>query len=758
MSNDRCPHLKDLFRLLRGEQAAATLAMSQHVDDCAHCRSALRAWLDGEADFDTHVAEATTKLRSTADSEEAHPDPLGEIQDSDASADSSLDLTPPAINPASEHEAAAGILAGPAHGVGGLSPADLRDAVRATSETLSAGVATSAGTRFRVLRQHARGGLGEVFVARDEEFGREVALKQIQTKFADHRESRARFTMEAEITGGLEHPGIVPVYGLGHDSGGRPFYAMRLIRGDTLRDAITRFHGSHDESGTGGKKLSRPFHSMEFRKLLRRLVDVCQAVHYAHSRGVIHRDLKPSNIMLGKYGETLVVDWGLAKAVRSERSTDAVLEEAPLTPRSQDNSPPTEIGAAMGTPTFMSPEQASGRIDKLGPESDIYSLGATLYNLLTGKAAFAGRDTGKILQRVIQGDFCAPRQIDPAIPRPLEAVCLKAMARDPQQRYRTAAEISDDVERYLADEPVTAETEPIVVRTQRWLRKHQSLSIAAASVVMVSLMGMAVFSTIVSRKNGELAAANRSEREARALAETNEQVARKQSESNLATLTTVIKNIDGLKKVAGAGPVRRQLLTRSLDALEELPGQYVAQGSVDRNVMLALTEMGEVILQLGDDTDSATSPPSERAELESEEQAAVALARALFSRARDIAEQLAQEDRTDAQAQTDLSVAYNKLGNVSLRSGSASDALDAYRQSREVAERIVRRNPTNVQPLSIAGPGQPRSWPGHRCGGSRAAKSRTREASSRRGAVKLGAPAGLGDRLPARRCCEPGRR
>ena len=181
------------------------------------------------------------------------------------------------------------------------------DAVRTGS--YSVGAATSDGQRFRILRPHAKGGLGAVFVALDSELHREVALKQILEKHADDPVSRGRFVAEAEITGGLEHPGVVPVYGLGTDALGRPYYAMRFIKGDSLKEAIDRFHDDEALQRDPGRR------SLKLRELMRRFTDVCNAIDYAHSRGVIHRDLKPANIIVGKYGETLVVDWGLAKAV-----------------------------------------------------------------------------------------------------------------------------------------------------------------------------------------------------------------------------------------------------------------------------------------------------------------------------------------------------------------------------------------------------------------------------------------------------------
>ena len=211
----------------------------------------------------------------------------------------------------------------------------------------------------------------------------------------------------------------MPVYGLGKYADGRPFYAMRFIRGDSLQDAIARFHGDRSDPGTNtngneprnGRERSTPRelaageHAVEFRKLLGRFIDICQAMQYA-ARGVLRRDLEsPGNIMLGKYGETLVVDWGLAKAMGT---SDGAGEEVTLMPGSASGSMPTQMGTAMGTPAYMSPEQAEGRLDDLGPASDVYSLGATLYSVVTGQAAFRGGDPAAILERVRRGDFAKP--------------------------------------------------------------------------------------------------------------------------------------------------------------------------------------------------------------------------------------------------------------------------------------------------------------------------------------------------------------
>ncbi len=316
---------------------------------------------------------------------------------------------------------------------------------------------TDAEGRFQIVRFHDRGALGEVYVARDQQLHRIVALKRIQSGHAVDRDKRARFVVEAEITGRLEHPGIVPVYGLGTYDDGRPFYAMRFIRGDNLKAAIEQFHRAEEKSRDPGER------TLALQKLLRRFLDVCNAIDYAHSRGVLHRDLKPGNIMLGKFGETLVVDWGLAKSVGRHEAAPApaTLDDRTLVPQSGSDLHGTELGARLGTPAYMSPEQAAGRIDDLGPASDVYSLGATLYCLLTGRAPFTDPDLGELLRRVERGDFPPPRQLEGWIDPALEAICLKAMTTATAGRYRTPRALADDVEHWLADEPVSAWREPM---------------------------------------------------------------------------------------------------------------------------------------------------------------------------------------------------------------------------------------------------------------------------------------------------------
>ena len=337
-------------------------------------------------------------------------------------------------------------------------------------------------SRYRILRLHARGGLGEILAAHDEDLHREVALKRLLRRPGQEAEGRGRFLREAEITSQLEHPGVVPVYGLGQASDGSPVYAMRLIRGQTFQEAVDRFHAA-DRPGR-----DRTERTLAFRQLLNRFVSVCNTVAYAHSRGVLHRDLKPGNILLGSYGETVVVDWGLAK-------TDAGGAPGADSPSATDAAELTQAGEVIGTPAYMSPEQADGRWDMVGPASDVYCLGATLYVLLTGRPPFGPGTVGEVLDRVRRSEFPAPRQVKKTVPPALEAVCLKAMAARPEGRYPTALALAAALEQWLAGEPVGARREPLAARVGRWVGRHATL-VTTALVTLAACAAVAALTAL----------------------------------------------------------------------------------------------------------------------------------------------------------------------------------------------------------------------------------------------------------------------
>ena len=427
---------------------------------------------------------------------------------------------------------------------------------------------TTASGRFQKLRPHAEGGIGEVWVALDQHLNREVALKEIKVAFAGNDDSRARFMAEAEITGGLEHPGIVPVYAVDHDDQGRSSYAMRFIRGNSLKEAADEFHENHWRSDSQ--------RSLELRKLLRRMIDVCNTMQYAHSRGVLHRDLKPANVVLGKFGETLVVDWGLAKS--TGRRDDSKFDgEITLQPASGSSSTPTQFGKAIGTPAYMPPEQAAGRLTELSPESDVYSLGATLYYVLTGQPPHTQEELGAILRSVQDGKFKPPRQIKSHIAKPLEAICLKAMKLDKEDRYRTPSGLADDIERFLADEPVASYSEPLAIRSRRWMRRHPKSVAGLATTFLVGVASTIAIAIVVSGKNQELAAKNSELRDAIASRKQATDLAKKKTKEaadakqEVAAIYNAVRQISKAKTLPGETlEVRQKLFGEKWMAFELL--------------------------------------------------------------------------------------------------------------------------------------------------------------------------------------------
>jgi serine/threonine-protein kinase len=574
----------------------------------------------------------------------------------------------------------------------------------------SVGNSTSSGSRFRILRPHARGGLGTVSVARDEELPREVALKEIQEQHADNPDSRCRFLLEAEITGGLEHPGIVPVYGLGQYADGRPYYAMRFIRGDSLEEAVERFHRNPDKRLESGER------AMELRALLGRFIDVCNAIAYAHSRGVLHRDLKPGNIMLGQYGETLVVDWGLAKTQDpSELKTASA--EGPIRPSSVSSSAATQMGSTLGTPKYMSPEQAAGRLDLLGPASDVYSLGATLYCLLTGRAPMEGLNVEMILQNVQRGEFAPPRAVNPHIARPLEAICLKAMALKPEDRYPSCKALADDVEHWLADEPVSAYSEAWAAKVARWARKHKTLVVSSFGLTAAAAVALAVITVVVKREQLLTEQARLEAVDARDTAQRRFRLA-------LDALNDMVQGIQTKLEVRpGTQDLRKDLLENARRRVQELLQEAERQGNPDQTLVWSYFRMGDVDQVIGDtqaakkEYASALALASTLAAADPRDSSAQSDLGISYINLGNIAQQLGQTqeavdfyqkallirqhraeiDPKDAKAQRGLSVNYERLGDVTMQLGHTQEALDFYRKASSIRQVLADADATNVQ-------------------------------------------------------------
>jgi serine/threonine-protein kinase len=529
------------------------------------------------------------------------------------------------------------------------------------------GAVTSGRQRFRVLRPHAQGGLGAVFVAIDEELHREVALKQILENHADNAASRARFLLEAEITGGLEHPGIVPVYGLGTDADGRPYYAMRFIRGETLAVALARFHSDEALQRDVGRR------SLELRKLLRRFTDVCNAIEYAHSRGVLHRDIKPANVIVGQHGETLVVDWGLAKVMGGPDPAGDSAERAPVSPSvGAGAGGGTLPGSSMGTPAYMSPEQAEGDLEHLGRRSDVYSLGGTLYHLLTGKPTVDG-PVREVLRAVHAGEITPPRRRDPRIDRALEAVCLKAIAKRPDDRYATAKALAEDVERWMADEPVSAWREPISRRARRWANRNRTAVATAAVAILAVVLGLSTVLIVQTQAKAEIARALRNETRASAAlvaanGELNHSRAAMQARYELA--------VEAIKTFHTGVSEDFLLKEEKFKALQ------------DRLLKSAADFYGKLGGLLGRETDFASRRALAQANFEvagltdkvGRKEAALAAHRSVLS----AREALAAEPEADAEMKADLSRSLSAVASLLERTGRTDDAVSTYRRAEDL--------------------------------------------------------------------------
>ncbi len=328
-------------------------------------------------------------------------------------------------------------------------------------QPVAAGVSTSAGGlphsvryfgRYEILEEIARGGMGVVYKARQSRLDRIVALKMILTgQFASSADV-ARFYSEAQAAANLEHPGIVPIYEVGQ-YGGQHYFSMAYVEGESLATALVK----------------GPLPPLEAAALVGRL---SEAVQFAHQRGVIHRDLKPANVLIDSAGLPHITDFGLAKHARGDSGL-------------------TATGQVLGTPSYMPPEQAAGEVSAIGPAADVYSLGAVLYAALTGRPPYQAATPLDTLMQVCNADPVSPRLLNPAVSRDLETICLKCLEKEPERRYASAADVAEDLRRFLADEPILARRQGPLVQCRRWVRKRRKTvtlvlsSIAAAAAVLI---------------------------------------------------------------------------------------------------------------------------------------------------------------------------------------------------------------------------------------------------------------------------------
>ena len=361
--------------------------------------------------------------------------------------------------------------------------------------------------RYVLEGEVGRGGMGAVLRVFDTDLRRRLAMKVVLDAPSDatgatrdtERQLLARFLDEAQLTGQLDHPGIVPVHELGVDAEGRVYFTMQLVRGEELTKIIAHVHAGQSE--------------WSLTRALGVLLKVCEAMAFAHDSGVIHRDLKPDNVMVGKHGEVYVMDWGLARhdsgADSGERpaSLAGVRTDREELRDSAAGSPLVTLeGSVVGTPCYMPPEQAEGRVREVGPLADVYAVGAILYHLLAGRPPYdlpgRRRTPIEVLTLVAEGPPAPVRELAKRVPADLEAICEKAMARDPERRYATMGALREDLAAYLENRVVRAHRTGALVELRKWAARNKAFAGLAAGSLVALLASAAL---IVDRQREALA-------------------------------------------------------------------------------------------------------------------------------------------------------------------------------------------------------------------------------------------------------------
>ncbi|MCU0723057.1 MAG: serine/threonine protein kinase, partial [Planctomycetes bacterium] len=493
-----------------------------------------------------------------------------------------------------------------APGAGAASPAT-RPGAGASREPPPRG----AGDRYTVRGEIARGGMGAIVEVVDNDIQRPVAMKVILG--SRDPSQAARFVEEAKVTGQLEHPNIVPVHELGRTGDGKSYFTMKLVRGDSLEAVLERIADRDEESAA----------RFPLPRLLEILLKVCDAVAFAHSRGVIHRDLKPDNVMVGAFGEVLVMDWGLSR-VSAGGSPGDPEAPSPVAPAGADPSgggaaprgkqPGTKSGGSrtidgqvMGTPSYMPPEQAAGRVAEVDARSDVFALGGILYRILAQEPPYDGDTAEEVLRRAAGRDLLPPRRRSPflRVPPELESVCMKAMERAREDRYPSVEALAEDVRAFLEHRLVSAHRYGPFARFVRFVQRHPGGSLAAGVGLILAALGTAGIGTVWAEARTQAARARAQEaRAAEERARADAQTARADEQKARAEAQVL--------RAAQAERDRAEAQARATQAEDSL----VKGRTVARILRSAEKEIGPLLRELRNSFLSRTPPVEKLAAVE----------------------------------------------------------------------------------------------------------------------------------------------
>ena len=500
------------------------------------------------------------------------------------------------------------------------------------------------------------GGMGVVYLAFDTHLNRDVAFKMGRTGAgADPRSEvelpvesalYARFVQEACVTGGLAHPGVVPVYEIGRTWSGAPYYTMGVVRGErTLEDAVREARGLEDRLA-----------------LVEAFLKTCDTVRYAHERGVVHRDLKPANIALGKYGETVVLDWGLAKVKEQPDLAESRWHEQLQRLRSETHL--QTMTGALGTPGFMSPEALAGELDRVDERSDVYSLGATLYRVLTGRTPYGNIGLVELAEAIEKELPPPPREVDPAVPKGLSLVCMKALAIDPDRRYANAGEMADAVRRWQRESALDREIDAMLAEAASGLEALRTLE-GDALLGQVDRV-LAVTARILELRPGQEAAA-RIEAQARtrraAAIEVQARTARRRLLARVGAVTLAVA-------AAVAVLVAVVIESKRREAEEARAREQVARERAEDLSDFMLVDLRDKLQPLG----------------------RLDLLGAVARKSLDYQRSMPTRD-VSAEALRERGIAFGNLGDVLWSGGDGDAALDSFREGLAIARQLVASDP-----------------------------------------------------------------
>lgn len=508
---------------------------------------------------------------------------------------------------------------------------------------------------YRILTRIDSGGMGVVWLAHDPLMNRTLAIKVLQVRHRQRPDLLRRFHAEARLTAQLQHPAIPPVYQMGTLEDGRPYFAMKWVRGQTLSQLLS----------------NRASPNEQWPKMLSVFEQVCQAVAYAHSCGVIHRDLKPSNVMVGAFGEVQLMDWGLAK---QRGGTDTVAEYLGTEKASQ-----SQAGALLGTPAYMAPEQARGEVEQVDERADVFGLGGILCAILTGNPPFDGTSSHEVCRKAAAGELQAARAALEVCGGDTELIelakrCLESQA---DQRFPNGAEVAHTMARYLQgvqERLKQAEIEQAQTRLRAAEQaKRRRLWWTATGVVLTVLL-LGITGTTWGLFRAENARVE--EQKQRTQAENARNQARENYQLALKAFNNIVFSIDSkLNKQSGTLHLRKELLTTAREGLQKLLQASERQEEPDHTLVAAHYSAADVELLLGN----------------------VAVARREYERGIERSRQFAEREPLNAQAQRDIIVGYEKTITILERLGERTKALEQSHELTAKAARIAKENPTNGQ-------------------------------------------------------------